>query len=139
MAVIERAGTHYQQQLTAEPAQIGRARRIVAALLRYWGWGKVIDPALLCMTELLANVHRHTCSRECDLLLEASPLAVRIVVSDDCKSLPVVREVDPLAEDGRGMLLIAATADGWGAVPTPTGKSVWVELRPRPSREAAAT
>ncbi|MFI8930588.1 ATP-binding protein [Streptomyces sp. NPDC053474] len=139
MAITARAGTHYRQQLTADPEQIGRARRIVAALLRYWGWSEVIDPALVCMTELLANVHRHTCSRECDLRLESSPLAVRIVVSDDCKGMPVVREADPLAEDGRGMLLIAATADGWGAVPTATGKSVWAELRPRLSREEAAT
>ncbi|MEV0438425.1 ATP-binding protein [Streptomyces spectabilis] len=139
MAVIERAGTHYQQQLTADPQQIRRVRRIVAALLRYWGWGEVIDPALLCVTELLANVGSHTCSRECDLRLESSPVAVRIVVSDGCRSMPVVREVDPLAEDGRGMLLIAATADGWGAVRTDTGKSVWAELRSRPSREGAAT
>ncbi|MGA4841223.1 ATP-binding protein [Streptomyces sp. G45] len=139
MAVMERAGTHYQQQLTAEPAQIGRVRRIVAALLRHWGWDEVIDPALLCVTELLANVGSHACSRECDLRLESSPLFVRIVVSDDCKSMPVVRGQDPLAEGGRGMLMIAATADGWGAVPTATGKSVWAELRSRPPSEEAAT
>ncbi|MGA4842125.1 ATP-binding protein [Streptomyces sp. G45] len=139
MAVTARAGTHYQQQLTADPEQIGRTRRIVAAILRYWGWDQVIDPALLCLTELLTNVGTHTCSRECDLRLESSPLSVRIVVSDDCKSMPVVRGQDPLAENGRGMLMIAATADGWGAVPTATGKSVWAELRLGTSREETAT
>ncbi|WJV48884.1 ATP-binding protein [Streptomyces flavofungini] len=137
MAVMARTGTHYQQQLTADPVQIGRVRRISAALLRYWGWGEVAHPALLCVTELLANVARHTCSGDCELLLESSSASVRIVVSDDCKGMPVVREIDLDAEDGRGMLLIASTADAWGAAPTASGKNVWVIFYPRSPREGA--
>lgn len=137
MAVTARSGTRYQQQLMAEPAQIARTRRIVAALLRYWGWSELTDPALLCVTELLANVGRHTCSRECELLLESSPVSVRIVVSDDCKGMPVVREMDMDAEDGRGMVLIASTADAWGAAPTVTGKDVWVIFYPCALHEGA--
>ncbi|MEV0257733.1 ATP-binding protein [Streptomyces sp. NPDC050732] len=129
MAVMARAGTKYQQHLTANPVQIRRTRRIVTALLRYWGWDEQIDPALLCVTELLTNVFRHACCENCELRLEASPLVLRIVVSDRSHDLPVVREAEPLAEGGRGMSLIVASADAWGADPTDAGKDVWAEFR----------
>lgn len=129
MAVMARTGTHYQQQLVASPAQIKRTRRIVAALLRYWGWGERVEPALLCVTELLTNVLTHACCDVCELRLEASPLVLRIVVSDRCPELPVVREVELFAQDGRGMFLVAASADSWGADLTDLGKAVWAEFR----------
>ncbi|MEU2558454.1 ATP-binding protein [Streptomyces longispororuber] len=137
MTITVRAGTHYQQRLAAEPAQIRRVRRITAALLRYWGWGEAVDPALVCVTELLANVDRHVRPSECELRLAASPSLVRIVVSDGSRTLPVLREPDPYAEEGRGMLMIAAVAHTWGADLTSYGKAVWVELHPA-GQEAAA-
>ncbi|MDX6350885.1 MAG: hypothetical protein QOF84_5675, partial [Streptomyces sp.] len=35
----------------------------------------------------------------------------------------------PWAETGRGLLLLAATAERWGTDLTPTGKQVWAVLR----------
>lgn len=131
------AGCHYQQELTADPKRVGHVRRIVAAFLRYWGWGELVDPAAMCVTELLSNVRRHADPDECVLLLETSDTGVRIVVSDDTPELPVVLEPDWFSDSGRGMFLLSKTADAWGAVPTDEGKDVWVELRPA-SEEVAA-
>ena len=131
-------GCHYQHELTADPKRIGHVRRIVAAFLRYWGWGNLVDPAAMCVTELLSNVRRHADSDECVLLLETSATGVRIVVSDDSPKLPVALEPDWFSDSGRGMFLLSKTADAWGAELTSSGKDVWVDLRPV-SEEVAAS
>ncbi|GGU79387.1 hypothetical protein GCM10010211_51760 [Streptomyces albospinus] len=120
----------------AVPQQIGRIRRIVTAFLRYWGWDQWIDPAVLCVTEMLSNVQRHADSDDCVLLLQASPSGVRIVVSDDSQVLPVLREPDWLTERGRGMFLLSKSADAWGADLTPQGKDVWIEFWGREAEES---
>ncbi|MFJ9617853.1 ATP-binding protein [Streptomyces noursei] len=123
------AGTqHYRQKLTADPKQVGCVRRIVTAYLRYWGWEQFIDPAVLCVTEMLSNVQSHADSDDCVLLLQTSSAGVRIVVSDDSQALPVVREPDWLAERGRGMFLLSSSVDAWGADLTCEGKDVWIEF-----------
>ncbi|AJC58576.1 ATP-binding protein [Streptomyces sp. 769] len=126
--IAEASTQHYRQQLTADPEQIRRVRRIVTAFLRYWGWGQFIDPAVLCVTEMLSNVRSHADSDDCVLLLQASPAGVRIVVSDGSQALPVVREPEWLAERGRGMFLLSSSADAWGADITREGKDVWIEF-----------
>ncbi len=131
-------GCSYRQELTADPKRIGHVRRIVAAFLRYWDWGELVDPAAMCVTELLSNVSRHADSDECVLLLETSDTGVRIVVSDGTPKLPVVLEPDGCSDSGRGMFLLSETADSWGAALTDNGKDVWVELRPA-SQEVAAS
>ncbi|WP_063772652.1 ATP-binding protein [Streptomyces sp. CT34] len=128
---------YHRQAMTAEPEEIGCVRRSVTAFMRYCGWGALTGPAVLCVTEMLTNVRRHADSDECALLVHCSPSGVRIVVSDGSPDLPVLREPDPLSERGRGMFLLAHTADAWGAAPTATGKDVWVEFRAASVESAA--
>jgi anti-sigma regulatory factor (Ser/Thr protein kinase) len=138
MAVVAEAGTqHYRHELIADPRALAHVRRIVGAHLRHWGWDEFVHPAVMCVTELLANVAKHAHSDSCVLLLQTSPSGVRIVVSDDSRDLPVVREPDWFAENGRGMFILSKTADAWGADPTGHGKDVWVEFRSN-SEEAVA-
>jgi len=127
----------YRQKVTVDPQSLGRIRRIVVAFLRHWGLGKLIDPAVVCVSELLANVRAHAASDECVLSLQATDFGARIVVSDTSSNLPIVREPDWSAESGRGMLLISTVATSWGAEPTGNGKDVWVELSVVASEEAA--
>jgi hypothetical protein len=84
----------------------------------------------LCVTEILANVHRHVESPECELRLEKLPDGVLAAVSDSSRTLPRFGAApDWAAECGRGMFLIAGTADRWGTASTRTGKQVGVVLR----------
>lgn len=137
MSLMAEADTQqYRQKLTADPKHLGRIRRTVTAFVRYWGWNELIDPAVMCVTEMLSNVCRHADSNNCVLLIQSSQSGVRIVVSDDSRKLPVVREPDWCTESGRGMFLLSKTADAWGADPTGNGKNVWVEFRV-PSEGAA--
>jgi len=138
MAVTAHVGTrHYRQELTIDRSSLGRTRRIVVAFMRYWGLGKLVEPAVMCVTELLTNVSRHTVTSECVLLLQATDSGVRIVVSDTSSDLPVVCEPDWFEESGRGMVLVSTVASSWGAKPTDDGKDVWVELRTAAFEEAA--
>src|SRR4051794_27485572 len=98
-------------QLRADPEQFSDVRRVVAAHLRAWGHTAFVDAALLCVTEILANVHRHVSAPECELRLRVLPEeggAVQLSVADRSPVLPVLcTEPDWEAECGRGMFLIA--------------------------------
>ncbi len=122
-------GGGYTLQLWADPAQFGVVRRIVGAHLRLWGHAGLVDAAAMCVTELLANVHRHVQTPECELALVNVPGGVRASVSDSSSVLPVLSEPDWFAESGRGLFMLAHTAELWGTMPTASGKTVWVFLR----------
>lgn len=117
-------------RLTADPACLAAVREALRDQLRAWGRAELADAAALCVTEILANVHRHAGSPDCELTLDRLPEGVRAAVSDGSQKLPVLRPFPDWTEErGRGLHLIAATAYRWGSTLTPTGKSVWVELR----------
>lgn len=122
-------------ELQALPSRIGQVRRIISAQLRHWRLDPLIDPAALGVTELLTNVHRHAqpdkvCTVEVELLLER----LTVSVHDHDPRLPTVREAGASSTSGRGLALIAAVSESWGARPGDgAGKVVWFTL-PAPPR-----
>ncbi|MCX5264115.1 ATP-binding protein [Streptomyces sp. NBC_00199] len=128
-------------ELQALPSRIGQVRRIVSAQLRYWHMDPLIDRAALGVTELLTNVHLHaqpdkTCVVEMELLLDRLTVSVR----DHDPRLPVVKAAETLATCGRGLAMVAAVSESWGARPDgESGKVVWFTLpAPVAARELAA-
>ncbi|MFD7706379.1 ATP-binding protein [Streptomyces sp. NPDC059785] len=128
--MISQPSRHCTVELQALPSRIGQVRRIVSAQLRYWHLDPLIDRAALGVTELLTNVHRHAepdkmCTVEIELLLDRLTVSVR----DNDPRLPVVEEADPFDTCGRGLAMVAAMSDAWGARPDGgTGKVVWFTL-----------
>ncbi|WP_412079087.1 ATP-binding protein [Streptomyces xanthophaeus] len=132
---------HCVVELQALPSRIGQIRRIVSAQLRHWQLDPLIDRAALGVTELLSNVHRHaqpdkTCTVEIELRL--GRLTVSVFDSDP--RLPVLRETQPgsLETCGRGLALVAAVSEAWGArhQTDGPGKVVWFSLRTHPASSA---
>ncbi|GGX75128.1 ATPase [Streptomyces minutiscleroticus] len=136
-------------ELQALPSRIGQVRRIVSAQLRYWQLDPLIDRAALGVTELLTNVHEHarpdkSCTVQIELLLDRLTVSVR----DNDPRLPEVADTDLFATGGRGLAMVAAVAESWGARPDGvSGKVVWftlptvspaVALPPRPAYETVA-
>lgn len=124
-------------ELQALPSRIGQVRRILSAQLRYWHMDPLIDRAVLGVTELLTNVHRHaqpdkTCTVKIELLLDR----LMVSVHDHDPRLPVVADIkdtEPLATCGRGLAMVAAVSESWGVRPDgESGKFVWFTL-PTPS------
>ncbi|GGS69118.1 ATPase [Streptomyces daghestanicus] len=122
-------------ELQALPSRIGQVRRIVSAQLRYWHLDPLIDRAALGVTELLTNVHLHarhdkTCTVKIELLLDRLTVSVR----DHDPRLPEADAADPLATRGRGLSMVAAMSESWGARPDgESGKVVWFTLPAPPS------
>ncbi|MFD4245498.1 ATP-binding protein [Streptomyces sp. NPDC058525] len=131
--MISHSRRHCVVELQALPARIGQIRRIVSAQLRHWQLDPLIDRAALGVTELLSNVHRHaqpdkTCTVEIEFRL--GRLTVSVIDSDP--RLPVLREaaMDALETCGRGLALVEAVSEAWGArhQTDGPGKVVWFSL-----------
>lgn len=136
---VEADRQQYRQEVTAHPAAVAGVRRIVGVHLRLWGFEQLVDDAALCVSELLSNVDKHADGPACVLTLQRKPTGVRVVVSDTNFALPVLRQPDWAAEDGRGLTVLAGLTTDWGAEPTAEGKDVWFEMHvsSRDARPAA--
>ena len=120
--------------LTVSEREIERWRRRVAGALGEWRASReAVELARLGVSELLANVGKHTGSRRCCLRVVRVGADVVVQVFDESKCLPVLRTPDWCSEDGRGLWLLREMADGFGFMPVPwvtgasrrLGKVVW--------------
>ncbi|MET9427032.1 MULTISPECIES: ATP-binding protein [unclassified Streptomyces] len=130
----------YRMGFTVGEHSAGHMRRILRTYLIRWGLAELTDAAELAMTELVANVVRHVPGRRCTVLFLRQPDGLRVEVSDGSERPPLaVGGGDALDEGGRGLLLVEAVTDRWGAVPLAAGKTVWFECDAKPPRGAASS
>lgn len=116
-------------ELPAEPASAARAREFVRDRVRRSRHGSLEDPALLCVTELVANVSLHTDSPQCVVTVREAPEAITIEVTDDAGQLPSMGPASSQSEHGRGLRIVDALAREWGVRRrADRRKSVWVRL-----------
>lgn len=119
---------------------LGTVRDIVAAHLCWWRVDNgTAFRMLTVVNELLTNVLQHTpvdsegC-RMASLLLQKVPDGVTAIVRDQDRCPPVYSSPDPLAEEGRGLMLLRALADDTSVSVTSAGKDVWVFIgNPEPT------
>ncbi|MQA33022.1 ATP-binding protein [Modestobacter roseus] len=116
--------------LPVAPASVPLVRRLVREVLRTWDAPHDREDAELLATELVANVVDHAGDGSFTLELTLGGAWLRIGVVDGSAVRPVVRELDHESERGRGMRLVAAISDRWGAEDHRGGKRVWFELAP---------
>ncbi|MFJ6560515.1 ATP-binding protein [Streptomyces sp. NPDC091412] len=113
---------------------VGRARLLLREQATSWKLPDgVTETAVLLLSELMTNAYRHAKA-------PGREIRARCVLSDDGRLhisvtdandvLPMPREASPEDESGRGLALVEALADDWGAEPRPggIGKTVWFEL-----------
>jgi anti-sigma regulatory factor (Ser/Thr protein kinase) len=125
----------YDAQLPAELGSIVAARRLVEAAAATWGVDEAAaEDAALAVSELVTNAVLHV-GGQIGISLRRLGRGMRIEVRDGSDRIPVVgveRPEDLLATrsmTGRGLALVAATADRWGADPLSSGgKIMWAEV-----------
>ncbi|MFF5638376.1 ATP-binding protein [Streptomyces sp. NPDC012825] len=141
--MISEPSRYYAVELQALPQRIGQIRRIVSAHLRHWHLDALVDHALLGVTELLTNVHRHArpdkrCTVEIELLLDRLTVSVRdhdprLPRTGGPSGDPADTPTDGLATSGRGLVLVGAVSESWGVRPCgDDGKVVWFTLAAPP-------
>jgi signal transduction histidine kinase len=127
---------------------VSETRGLLRDQLKNWGVPALSDTAELLATELLTNALQHT-GGGAVLTATLSPAPghrLRIEVSDSLARRPkapapgaVARAVDSgeHGTSGRGLILVEALADSWGAQAQGRGKVVWFELDAQENAEAA--
>lgn len=114
----------YEPELTS-PA---KARALTRDLLHRWGQLRLLEAALLVVSELASNAVLHARTRF-QLRLSPMPDRLQITVSDTSRQLPDPQPPDPHERSGRGLHLVHTLTSGrWGAAPDGPGKHVWAEL-----------
>lgn len=128
----------YTVAVPSELASLRSAREAVEAAVA--AWHAPVEPALvaLLLSEVLANAMEHG---EPPIVVTADwdGHRLRISVADGSTAEPVHRHPDPHDTAGRGIWLVEHGSSAWGVDCTPTGKSVWFELRPRTDRSPDRT
>lgn len=107
---------------------VTRARHFVRDVLVGWDLEALVDDAQLGTTELVANAIRHAGT---DLVLTIRvDGVVTIAIQDGEPELrrPVIADSDFLAENGRGLHIVAAISHDWGITTAANGKVVWFNL-----------
>jgi len=112
-------------QLPPEPTSAGMARRFVASSL---GAGdEVAELAVLLVSELASNAVLHA-RTPFELVVDDDGRRLLVEVHDDSSALPTLKDYVAESITGRGLHMVAASADNWGFEARERGKCVWFEL-----------
>lgn len=100
--------------LPADPVSVGQARRFARRALDEWGLADLVDTVVLLTSELATNAVLHARTTFA-VVLSLSAGHLRVDVLDGSGTAPRVRQPSPTAATGRGVGMVAALADQWGA------------------------
>ncbi|WP_121710051.1 ATP-binding protein [Streptomyces sp. E5N91] len=132
------AERRFRFELAAHPGSPSQARRLTRARLSGWAVCEdTCDTAALVVSELVTNAIVHTASRHIVCELHDADDLVRIAVRDEgCAPGQPHPSADQQPEDehGRGLILVDALCEAWGAHEHGPGLLVWAEL-PRKADE----
>lgn len=118
-------------EFAADPTAVRSSRRLLVQACQAGGTAAhVVDVAVLLVSEVVTNALLHGRGRPRVTVTPLPGGGLYVGVGDDNSRVPVVREDDPDALDGRGLRLLDMLSSRWGVRPDPPGKIVWFELDP---------
>lgn len=134
VAEVVSEGAGRQRANVALPATPEYVRAARAFVLQVLGEGHpCAGTAVQLASELVTNSVKHSKSGHggsVGLLVQMSPYGARVEVRDaGAGTIPVILDVSPLGEGGRGLRLVAAMSDDWGHWENEDGLTTWFEVR----------
>lgn len=121
-----------QRFFEARPESVSQARSFTTEAMDEWDLPDRTEDIRLCVSELATNALAHGTVPGHGFLvkLDAEEETVRMEVHDSRRQHPKARHAAETDTSGRGLILVAALADGWGVQDrTPTGKIVWCSFK----------
>ncbi|MFF8022107.1 SpoIIE family protein phosphatase [Streptomyces sp. NPDC007896] len=119
------AGDVASCSLPEDPQAAGQARAYVREHLDAWGLEYLVPATELLVSELVGNVVRHATGPIRLRLLRSHSLTCEVY--DGSLTTPRIRRATFTDEDGRGLQLVAALSQRWGARYLDDGKCIWTE------------
>jgi len=121
--------------LPGQPTATAQARAMVGDTCLDFDVTHLVHPARLIMSELVTNAVLHT-GTDLDVWVSVRGAALHLAVQDRSRDFPQLldggfRLPAELPESGMGLRVVAATATGWGALPSRPGKVVWATFATR--------
>lgn len=113
--------------LPSVPQSVAAARRYAVQVCLARGYTGDCDTLALLVSEVATNALIHGAGEVRVRVIDRG-VRLRVEVSDESSTLPTVRAFTGTTEGGRGLALVEALAEAWGAEPAPGGKTVWFEL-----------
>jgi anti-sigma regulatory factor (Ser/Thr protein kinase) len=128
----------------SSPSAASDARHWISDHLHRWDIDEVRDTAMLLSSELVTNAVLHASSAtEVSMAVVDGALEVSVSDSEPQVATLLLRprpgrvsraDRQTIREGGRGLYVVAALADSWGASLTDDGKRVWFRLQlPEPA------
>jgi anti-sigma regulatory factor (Ser/Thr protein kinase) len=114
---------HEVRRFGQQPEEASRARRWFKRAAADWD-PRAADTAEAVFAELAANAIQHA-SGPVTVTVSCSARALTCSVRDCSWRLPRLRAASACREEGRGLVIVAALSDSWGARRRPNGKIVW--------------
>ena len=118
-----------RRSFSNDKAAVGDARRFVSEVLEDRHTDALVETAILLTSEVVSNAVLHGRSAP-TVAISLGADRVRVEVDDASPALPVRKHYGIEATTGRGLMLLEALADGWGAELVGSGKRVWFDLDP---------
>ncbi|MFE1441477.1 SpoIIE family protein phosphatase [Streptomyces sp. NPDC058739] len=113
--------------IASDPAEVARARKLVAGRLEAWGLEEISFVTELLVSELVTNAVRYGRPPVGLRLIRGATLVCE--VSDAGSTAPHLRRARTYDEGGRGLLLVAQLSERWGTRHAADGKTIWAEQR----------
>lgn len=130
--------------LDGGPQSAAAARRFLTEVLRRWGCVELVEDAVLCVSEIVANAVVHAAT-PCELRVTWQPPRLRVEVQDQSSRSAIgPRTISALSEfdndsdndddgslaamSGRGLFIVASLSEAVGETVVEGGKIVWFEL-----------
>lgn len=121
-----------QVSLLRSPSSVPLVRALIQGIAGLWELdGLLVRDIELVACELATNAILHgepSCLGCFELVLAPVPKGLRIEVTDRGTERIVLPVSSSTAESGRGLLIVSALCERWGAERTNDGNVVWAEL-----------
>lgn len=113
-------------ELGALTSAVPTARAWARVILAGWDLARLADDGGLILSELVTNSDVHASGQAVGIWLMTDRERLVIMVGDPSPDMPVRAEAqDTDQPSGRGLVIVNALAERWGAYRVPSGKIVW--------------